>query len=376
VSEEKQLNWNWEGEKLHLIPQGKWTYLDTFQILPYTKKILKEKKPTHIILDFQDITTFDSIGGAELKLLISSFKLDATNITFQNMPQSHTWFLDQLKEPTVHGVSISKHYQFRETVETVGENFVDVCKEFHSVMSFSGLFYMKAIKLFFSPKLFRSKAFVNQIKWIGIDALPIVMLLIFLIGIVLAYQGVTQFRKFGAEIFVVNLLGVSILREIGVLITAIIIAGRSGSAITAQLGSMKINREVDALQVMGLDPIYVLVLPRILALTVTLPVLTFIADLVGLFGGAVMCRFYLDLSFVQFLEQLKTAVDLKTFIVGFAKAPFFGFIIALIATYQGFQVFESAQSLGRMTTRSVVQSIFSIIVLDAIFSILFAMYQI
>lgn len=376
MSEDKQLNWSWEGEKLHLTPSGKWTYLDNFQILAYTKKILKEKKPTHIILDFKDISTFDSIGGAELKLLINSFKLDAAHITFHNMPKSHSWFLDQLKEPTVHGVTISKHYQFRETVETVGENFVDVCREFHNVMGFSGLFYMKAIKLFFSPKLFRSKAFVNQIKWIGIDALPIVMLLIFLIGIVLAYQGVTQFRKFGAEIFVVNLLGVSILREIGVLITAIIIAGRSGSAITAQLGSMKINREVDALQVMGLDPIYVLVLPRILALTVTLPVLTFIADLVGLFGGAVMCRFYLDLSFVQFLEQLKSAVDIKTFIVGFSKAPFFGFIIALIATYQGFQVFESAQSLGRMTTRSVVQSIFSIIVLDAIFSILFAMYQI
>lgn len=376
MSDEKQLNWNWTGERLHLTPQGKWMYVDTFQTSSYTKKILKEKKPTHIILDFEKITFLDSIGGAELRMLIHSFKLDTAHITFTNVPQSYVWFLEQLKEPTDSSNTKSKHYKFRETIETVGENAVDACQEFHNVMSFSGLFYIKAIKLLFSPKLFRSKAFINQIKWIGIDSLPIVMLLIFLIGIVLAYQGVTQFRKFGAEIFVVNLLGVSVLREIGVLITAIIIAGRSGSAITAQLGSMKINREVDALQVMGLDPMYVLVLPRILALTVTLPILTFIADLVGLFGGAVMCRFYLDLNFIQFLEQLKTAVDIKTFIVGFAKAPFFGFIIALIATYQGFQVFESAQSLGRMTTRSVVQSIFSIIVLDAIFSILFAMYQI
>lgn len=376
MSESKQLNWKWEKEKLHLIPSGEWRYSDDFQILSYTQKIRKEKIPSHIILDFKNITSLDSIGGAELKILINSFKLSPDQIAFENMPESHFWFLEQIKEPIIISNTKPPPYHFRQAIEGIGENSVDVCKEFHSVMSFSGLFYLKALKLLFSPKTFRSKAFINQIKWIGIDALPIVMLLIFLIGIVLAYQGVTQFRKFGAEIFVVNLLGVSILREIGVLITAIIIAGRSGSAITAQLGSMKINREVDALQVMGLDPIYVLVLPRILALTITLPILTFIADLVGLFGGAVMCRFYLDLSFVQFLEQLKTAVDMKTFIVGFAKAPFFGFIIALIATYQGFQVFESAQSLGRMTTRSVVQSIFSIIVLDAIFSILFAMYKI
>jgi phospholipid/cholesterol/gamma-HCH transport system permease protein len=171
---------------------------------------------------------------------------------------------------------------------------------------------------------------------------------------------------------VVNLLGISILREIGILMTSIIIAGRSGSAFTAQIGTMKVNLEVDALRTLGLDPIEMLVLPRALALMITLPLLAFYADVVGLLGGAVMCYFVLDIGFGQFVQQLHGAIKLSTLMVGLCKAPVFAFVIALVGCYEGLKVSGSAESVGRLTTRSVVVGIFLVIVLDALFSILFS----
>ncbi len=170
----------------------------------------------------------------------------------------------------------------------------------------------------------------------------------------------------------VNLLGISILREIGILMTSIIIAGRSGSAFTAQIGTMKVNLEVDALRTLGLDPIEMLVLPRALALMITLPLLAFYADVVGLLGGAVMCYFVLDIGFGQFVQQLHGAIKLSTLMVGLCKAPVFAFVIALVGCYEGLKVSGSAESVGRLTTRSVVVGIFLVIVLDALFSILFS----
>lgn len=170
----------------------------------------------------------------------------------------------------------------------------------------------------------------------------------------------------------VNLLGVSILREIGILMTSIIIAGRSGSAFTAQIGTMKVNLEVDALRTLGLDPIELLVLPRAIALMITLPLLAFYADVVGLLGGAVMCYFVLDIGFGQFVQQLHGAIKLSTLMVGLCKAPVFAFVIALVGCYEGLKVSGSAESVGRLTTRSVVVGIFLVIVLDALFSILFS----
>jgi phospholipid/cholesterol/gamma-HCH transport system permease protein len=206
----------------------------------------------------------------------------------------------------------------------------------------------------------------------GVNALPIVGLLTFLIGVVLAYQSADQLRRFGAEIFTVNLLGISILRELGVLITAILVAGRSGSAFTAQIGTMKVREEVDALQTIGMDPIEVLVLPRMFALVIVLPLLAFYADIMGLLGGAIMSLVALDISMVQFLQQLKAWTTLWTFWIGIIKAPVFAFLIALVGCFQGLRVEGSAESVGRLTTQSVVQGIFLVIVADAIFSIIFS----
>jgi phospholipid/cholesterol/gamma-HCH transport system permease protein len=198
-------------------------------------------------------------------------------------------------------------------------------------------------------------------------------LLAFLIGIVLAYQGADQLKRFGAEIFTINLLGVGLLREIAGLITAIIIAGRSGSAFTAQIGTMRVNEELDAMQTIGINTVDTLVLPRILGLVIALPFLTFYADIMGMIGGAVMCYFDLHITLPVFLRQLQDAISLNTFLVGIIKAPVFALIIALVGCYEGLQVERNAASVGRLTTRSVVESVFLVIVLDAAFSIIFSL---
>jgi len=232
------------------------------------------------------------------------------------------------------------------------------------------------VRLFWRPGRLRLTATVQQMEVAGLDAMPIVGLLSFLIGVVMAYQGADQLRRFGAEIYTVNLLGISILRELGVLLSAIIIAGRSGSAFTAQIGTMQVNQEIDALRTLGLDPVEVLVLPRVLGLVLTLPLLVFYADFMGLIGGGLMSWATLGIGAPAFLEQLRSAITEWTLWVGVIKAPFFAAIIAMVGCYEGFNVSGSADSVGRLTTQSVVESIFLVIVADAAFSILFSMLRI
>ncbi len=207
---------------------------------------------------------------------------------------------------------------------------------------------------------------------VGIAALPIVGLLSFLVGMVTAFQGAQQLQRFGAQIFVVDLLGIGFLREMGVLLTAIIVAGRSGSAFTAEIGAMQVNEEIDAMATLGLDPVEILVLPRLFALVLMLPLLAFYADMMGLLGGAVLCWVDLDIPPPVFLAELHRALAPETFWIGISKAPFFAGTIALVGCHEGLEVSRSAESVGRHTTRSVVHSIFLVIVLDAAFSIIFA----
>jgi phospholipid/cholesterol/gamma-HCH transport system permease protein len=220
-----------------------------------------------------------------------------------------------------------------------------------------------------------------QIRWvsvfhhgeeIGVRALPIVGLISFLIGMVLAYQSINQLRRFGAEIYTIDFLGISILREIAVLITAIVIAGRSGSAFTAQIGTMALNQEIDAIRMMSLNPILVLVLPRLIAILVCLPLLVFFSMVLGLIGGMMITNLIIDVTPLQFFHQLQRAVSPTSFWVGMCKAPLFGILIGLVGCFRGFQVKGSAESVGRMTTQSVVESIFLVIICDAFMSILFA----
>ncbi|MEQ8354985.1 MAG: MlaE family lipid ABC transporter permease subunit [Kiloniellaceae bacterium] len=254
----------------------------------------------------------------------------------------------------------------------VGRETLRICSEATDLLSFLGLTVTVFLRSLLKPWRIRLVPLIAHMEQTGLNALPIVGLISFLVGIVLAYQGADQLARFGAQIFTVNLVAVGVLREMGILLTAIIVAGRSGSSFTAQIGTMKVNEEVDAMQTLGLDPMEVLVMPRVFALVLVLPLLTFYADIMGLLGGAVMATVVLDISFFQFVRQLSDAVTLETFLVGIIKAPLFAFIIGMIGCYEGLQVSRSAESVGRQTTRAVVESIFLVIVLDALLSIFFS----
>lgn len=222
------------------------------------------------------------------------------------------------------------------------------------------------------PGRFRWRPVLYNIRSAGFDALPIVGLLSFLLGIVVAYQGADQLRQYGANIFVADLVGLSMLREFAPLITAIIIAGRSGSAYAAQIGTMSVTEEIDAMRTLGIAPLDVLVLPKLLALIIALPLLTVFADVLGVFGGMLMARAQLGVGFGEFLDRFVKAVSVTAYLIGICKAPVFAAIIALVGCFQGFRTSGGADSVGRQTTRSVVQSIFLVIVADALFSVAFS----
>jgi len=221
------------------------------------------------------------------------------------------------------------------------------------------------------PGRLRWRPILHNVQTAGVAALPITGLLSFLMGIVIAYQGADQLQRFGANIFVADLVGLAMLRELSPLLTAIIIAGRSGSAYTAQIGTMKVTEEIDALRTIGITPQELLVLPKVLALIIVLPLLTVYTDVTGVFGGMVMARFKLDVSFDVFVDRLDEAISLSSYWTGLIKAPVFAMIIALVGCYRGFHVTGSAESVGEQTTMSVVQSIFLVIVTDALFSVVF-----
>ena len=222
------------------------------------------------------------------------------------------------------------------------------------------------------PRRFRLTSAVHHLDRVGWQAIGIILLITFLIGGIIAQQGIFHFRRFGADDYVVDLVGILVLREIGVLIVAIMVAGRSGSAYTAELGSMKMREEIDALQTMGLDPVEILILPRIVALVIALPILTFIGSMSALYGGEVVAWIYGGMSPAVFLARLKEAISVTHFEVGMIKAPFMALVIGIVACAEGLRVEGSAESLGLKTTTSVVKSIFLVIVLDGLFAIFFA----
>lgn len=237
-------------------------------------------------------------------------------------------------------------------------------------LAFVGESFVALLRVLREPHRLRWRAILHNVQTAGVEALPITGLLSFLMGVVIAYQGADQLQRFGANIFIADLVGISMLRELSPLLTAIIIAGRSGSAYTAQIGTMKVTEELDALQTFGLSPIELLVLPRVLALVVALPLLTAYADALGVFGGMLIASNQLNVSFTAFLSRFEEAVALRHMLIGLGKAPFFAVIIALVGCYQGFQIRGGVDDVGRHTTISVVQSIFLVIIFDAICSIL------
>jgi len=258
-----------------------------------------------------------------------------------------------------------------QLVADVGQGFFGLADNARQLTNFLGLTVITLGRSLARPWRIRWKSVLSHMETSGVRAMPIVGLISFMIGIVLAYQGAEQLARFGAQIYTVNIVGVGVLREMAILLTAIIVAGRSGSAYTAQIGAMHVNEEVDALKTLGLDPMEILVMPRVIALCIVLPLLAFYADIMGLLGGAVMASLQLDISMPQFVRQLRDAVDPNDLFVGLIKAPLFAFIIAMVGCFEGFRVSRSAESVGHATTRAVVEGIFLVIALDAMLSVFF-----
>jgi len=260
---------------------------------------------------------------------------------------------------------------WRQVLVNLGRATHEAVIDARDILVFVGRAASATVRAFAQPARLRPASISRQIADTGIDALPIIALMAMMIAVVIAYQSVVQLRPYGTEDFTVNLVAVSVLREMGVLITAIMVAGRSGSAFTAEIGVMKAREEIDALRTMGLDPMELLVVPRVIGLVVTLPLLTFFADAMGLVGGAMVTNWLLHVPLSQFIDRVHVAVDPNDFLVGILKAPVFAAIIATIGCMHGMRVTGSAESVGRETTRAVVKAIFLVIVLDALFSIFF-----
>ena len=324
--------------------------------------------------DVSALTALDTAGAWILRRTLQSWMAAGIAADLSGLDPAYSPLLEIVKEADEqpHEPLSEEPHFIMAMFERVGRALFEALNEAKLLVNFFGLTIATLIAAIPRPRRLRPVALINQIEQTGLNAVPIVLLLNFLIGIVIAYQGAVQLRKFGAEIFTIDGLAFGIPREIAVLITAIVVAGRSGSAFTAQIGTMQVNQEVDALKTVGLDPIEVLVLPRINALLITLPMLVFLADVAGLMGGALMSVLALDISFGQFLRRLEDVISLTHFLVGLVKAPVFAYIIAIVGCFEGLRVTGSAESVGKMTTKAVVESIVLVILADALFSILFS----
>ena len=256
--------------------------------------------------------------------------------------------------------------------ERIGRRANAAYLELVVLLSFVGESALAFARSVAHPARMRWRPILYNIRSAGFDALPIVGVLAFLIGIVVSYQGADTLRQYGANIFIVDLIGLSMLREFAPLVTAIIIAGRSGSAYAAQIGTMAVTEEIDAMRTVGISPVEMLVLPKVIALAIVMPLLTVYADAIGVFGGMIMSRSQLGVGYEEFLGRFVKAVSITDYMIGVCKAPVFAAIIAVVGCYQGFRTRGGPDSVGRQTTRSVVQSIFLVIVADALFSILFS----
>ncbi|POA25383.1 MULTISPECIES: ABC transporter permease [unclassified Pseudomonas] len=353
---------------------GDWTLAHYADLKHLTEK-LRGQYDANTVVDLNSLGALDTAGASLLVELLGSERLgksaehpdctisQADRALLQTVYRSLTDFCVPVKEPEV-SVSVQLLTRIGRAVETVWQDTLQV-------LGFIGLILETIARNLLRPKRWRITPVVAHIEQTGLDAAPIVALLTFLVGAVVAFLGATVLASFGATIFTVDLVGFSFLREFGVLLTAILMAGRTASAFTAQIGSMKANEEIDAIRTLGLDPMELLVVPRVLAMLVALPMLTFLAMLCGSIGGGVVCAVSLGISPAMFLSLLQSDIGIQHFLVGLVKAPIFAFLIATIGCLEGFKVSGSAESVGAHTTSAVVQSIFVVIVLDAVAALFF-----
>jgi phospholipid/cholesterol/gamma-HCH transport system permease protein len=329
---------------------------------------------TAMVIGVTHIEALDTTGAWVLQKLLSRLHGEGVSVQLQDLRPDFAKLLEIVKPQiadqtaqTAPIVTVSL-----SPVARLGRGSVAVFNQTIVLLSFVGESAIAMGRCIMHPSRLRWRTILYNIRSAGFDALPIVGLLALMLGIVVAYQGADQLQRYGANIFVVDLVGLSMLREFGPLITAIIIAGRSGSAYAAQIGTMSVTEEIDAMRTLGIAPLELLVLPKILALLIVMPLLTVYADVLGVIGGMIMARAQLGVEFPEFLDRFNNAISITAYLIGICKAPVFAVIIAVVGCFQGFQTKGGADSVGRQTTRAVVQSIFFVILTDGLFSIAFS----
>jgi phospholipid/cholesterol/gamma-HCH transport system permease protein len=363
-----------EGETLVLSPSGAWTAIHAGTL----DSLINFASPTFdhahsLKIDMANVCELDTLGAWLLEKMSRGESTPGHPVTVVGVAGRYKGLIEDIRQVN-RRKPLSRPVQspFVARLETVGRSTFSAVEDVSVFLQMLGALGSAGLGVLRRPRSLRLKSMVYHLHQVGWQAVPIIALVTFLIGAIIAQQGIFHFRKFGAESYVVDLVGILVLREIGVLIVAIMVAGRSGSAYTAELGSMKMREEIDALQTMGLDPVEVLILPRIVALVLALPILAFIGSMAALYGGGLVAWLYGGMSPAIFIARLHEAVSVTHFEVGMIKAPFMALVIGIVACSEGLRVKGSAESLGKQTTVSVVKSIFLVIVLDGAFAVFFA----
>ena len=360
-----------KGERLELRASGSWTASHAMELETAIDRLAGEASNAKTVsIDMAGVSEFDTFGAWLLERLTRACSRETAIV---GLPQHDRGLLKEM-----HAVNraparaAARENRIIGALASVGRAGAGLGRDLAHFADMLGAVGVASVRVLVRPREFRFTSTVNQLDRVAWQAVPIILLITFLIGGIISQQGIFHFRKFGAELYSVDLVGILVLREIGGLIVAIMVAGRSGSSYTAELGSMKMREEIDALRTMGFDPVEVLILPRIVVLVIALPVLTFLGSMSALYGGGVVAWLYGGISPDIYLSRLTEAISLTHFKVGMLKAPFMGLVIGIVACAEGLRVKGSAESLGLQTTASVVESIFLVIVLDGLFAIFFA----
>lgn len=362
-----------KGNALALCATGTWTA----SFAPVLERMVADAEklaggPQSIFIDVSEVAKLDTFGAWLIERLRRSLTQGAVEAQIAGLSVNYASLVDEVRRVKATPVIEAGTITITGMLEQIGRAVAGVAGTVAGLIDMLGAVLAACGRVLIRPRTLRLTSTVHHLEQVCWRAVPIVVLITFLIGCIIAQQGIFHFRRFGADIFVVDMLGVLVLREIGVLLVAIMVAGRSGSAYTAELGSMKMREEIDALRTMGFDPIEVLVLPRMLALVLALPILAFLGAMAALYGGGLVAWLYGGVDPEAFLLRLRDAISIDHFIVGIVKAPVMAAVIGIVACVEGLAVQGSAESLGQHTTASVVKGIFFVIVMDGVFAIFFA----
>jgi phospholipid/cholesterol/gamma-HCH transport system permease protein len=372
LAQEPQVKIERAGDKVTAKLGGHWTADHAELVESLADEIAAESDQQQLIIDLSAVQRLDTLGAWVLDRTRHQLGERGLGADFAKARQEQQILLDEVAYRGFQEEMKVRPSGLVDFLVDMGKSVVGAGRDLVDGVAFLGELASGLLRVVVHPARFRGSSVVHQLEQIAYRGVPIIVLISFLVGCIIAQQGIFQLQRFGATPFVVDLTGILVMRELAVLLTSIMVAGRSGSAFTAEIGSMKMREEIDALRVMGLDPIEVLIIPRILALLIGLPLLTFIASIAALSGGGVTAWLYGDISPDVFLSRLKAALGINTFLVGLIKAPFMALVIGIIATLEGLAVEGSAESLGRHVTSSVVKAIFMVIVLDGLFAMFFA----